>query len=90
MNLLSVFIKVLTQKENSGQTSTAEHLAALGTQCFTLPEGRERAAGCMPAQAQPRTRGQANQLGEIFPPLLPDKQGPAQNLQGYILLCADR
>lgn len=29
----------------------------------------------MPIQAQPRTRGQANQLGEIFFPLLPDKQG---------------
>lgn len=47
-NLLSVFIKVLTQKQNTGQTSTAEHLAALGTQCLTLPEGRGLLGACRP------------------------------------------
>lgn len=47
-----MFIKSL-QNQNTSQTSTAEHLAAIETH---TPR-KQRAAGCMLVQAQPRTWG---------------------------------
>lgn len=72
-----MFIKSL-QNQNTSQTSTTEHFAAIETQCSTLPESKGLLGACWSRHG---TGPGARQTSWVrFFPLL-----PAQNLQGCIL-----